>query len=195
MNAQSPWPERDDTLRALWAQGLPTLAIAERMGLTKGQVVGRAHRLNLEARPSPIKAPSKPRCLRSAAEPGHAPPIGPIRGDTLAALAKPEPVAPRRAVTVRALAVALPWRAVPIPPAKSCCWPMGEPRTEGFRFCEAAVELGRSYCETHHRRAYQPRKPILDRSEAQAEATKAYMARGAAIRGATVRAIHLMDVR
>lgn len=52
MNAQSPWPERDDTLRALWAQGLPTLAIAERMGLTKGQVVGRAHRLNLEARPS-----------------------------------------------------------------------------------------------------------------------------------------------
>jgi hypothetical protein len=33
--------------------------------------------------------------------------------------------------------------------SKPCCWPLGEPGTPGFRFCEAPGLPGRSYCEEH----------------------------------------------
>jgi GcrA cell cycle regulator len=47
----------DDRLRALWAQDDPRLStneIARQMNITKNAVVGRAHRLKLPARPSPL---------------------------------------------------------------------------------------------------------------------------------------------
>jgi GcrA cell cycle regulator len=47
-------PERDDELRPLWQAGLSGEEIAKRMGLTKNQVIGRAHRIGLAGRPSPI---------------------------------------------------------------------------------------------------------------------------------------------
>ena len=43
-------------LRALWDEGHSTAEIGWRMGLSKNAVVGKAHRLNLRARPSPICA-------------------------------------------------------------------------------------------------------------------------------------------
>ncbi len=42
-------------LQALWAEGHSTAEIGRRMGVTKNAVVGKAHRLSLEARPSPIR--------------------------------------------------------------------------------------------------------------------------------------------
>ena len=42
-------------LRALWAEGLSTAEIGRRMGISKNAVVGKAHRLNLPARASPIR--------------------------------------------------------------------------------------------------------------------------------------------
>ena len=59
------------TLRQLWSEGLSTAEIGRRMGISKSAVVGKAHRLNLAARPSPIRrvpgaAPS-PRPPRRAA--------------------------------------------------------------------------------------------------------------------------------
>ena len=42
-------------LRALWAEGLSTAEIGRRMAISKNAVVGKAHRLNLPARPSPIR--------------------------------------------------------------------------------------------------------------------------------------------
>ena len=50
------WPqEKDDLLRQLWLRGDTGTEIAQEMGITKNAVVGRAHRLRLPARPSPIK--------------------------------------------------------------------------------------------------------------------------------------------
>ncbi|MCZ8310928.1 MAG: hypothetical protein O9320_08740 [Magnetospirillum sp.] len=48
-------PEDDAILRAGWAAGRPVRAIAEEIGITKNAAMGRAHRLKLEGRPSPIK--------------------------------------------------------------------------------------------------------------------------------------------
>ena len=46
-------------LRVLWAEGLSTAAIGRRLNISKNAVVGKAHRLNLPARPSPIKSGGK----------------------------------------------------------------------------------------------------------------------------------------
>ena len=42
-------------LRDLWDQGLPTSQIGKLLGFTKNAVVGKAHRIGLERRPSPIR--------------------------------------------------------------------------------------------------------------------------------------------
>src|ERR1700722_16521920 len=42
-------------LRGLWAAGHSTAEIGRRLGVSKNAVVGKAHRLDLTARPSPIR--------------------------------------------------------------------------------------------------------------------------------------------
>jgi hypothetical protein len=55
MSGPSPWtPERDAQLTADWAAGFTTSQIGERMGIGKNSVIGRAHRLRLPSRGSPI---------------------------------------------------------------------------------------------------------------------------------------------
>ena len=44
------------TLRRLWADGMPSAQIGKVLHCSKNAIVGKAHRLNLEPRPSPIKA-------------------------------------------------------------------------------------------------------------------------------------------
>src|SRR5207342_1780903 len=56
INSEFEWT--DDTirkLRQLWSAGHSTAEIGRRMGISKNAVVGKAHRLDLPARPSPIR--------------------------------------------------------------------------------------------------------------------------------------------
>lgn len=53
--------ERIEELKDLWAEGLTTGEIGKRLGVSKNAVVGKAHRLGLKGRPSPIKRASQPR--------------------------------------------------------------------------------------------------------------------------------------
>ena len=50
-----------EQLGQLWRQGLSTAEIGRRLGLTKNAVVGKAHRLSLDPRPSPLKTPPRRR--------------------------------------------------------------------------------------------------------------------------------------
>jgi GcrA cell cycle regulator len=56
----------------------------------------------------------------------------------------PAPQAPPRAVMPPTLSR----RSV------SCCWPIGEPGTKTFRFCDDTSVGGKPYCEDHARLAY-----------------------------------------
>lgn len=48
--------ERIEQLKALWAKGRTASQIAEEIGgVNRNQVIGKAHRLDLPARPSPIR--------------------------------------------------------------------------------------------------------------------------------------------
>lgn len=47
--------ERVEELKRLWGEGLTTGEIGKALGVSKNAVVGKAHRLGLKGRPSPIK--------------------------------------------------------------------------------------------------------------------------------------------
>ncbi len=56
--------ERIDKLEKLWAKGLSASQIAGQIGdgVTRNAVIGKAHRLGLKSRPSPVKSdPKKPK--------------------------------------------------------------------------------------------------------------------------------------
>jgi GcrA cell cycle regulator len=50
-------PELIDRLIVLWDEGLPTAEIGRRLAISKNAVIGKAHRLALKPRPSPLKRP------------------------------------------------------------------------------------------------------------------------------------------
>lgn len=166
------WPEQTvSRLRILWTEGHSTAEIGRRLGLSKNAVVGKAHRLDLEARPSPIKG----RVTR-----GLAPPSIPRPKVTLPPLPSDAPPAKcdrkaqlwqdRIANQIAAIwkepapASVQPLVVPPPPPAQApiaftprtapCCWPMGHPKDNSFRFCDGPALRGRPYCGEHSKIAY-----------------------------------------
>ncbi|MCU0984750.1 MAG: GcrA cell cycle regulator [Acetobacteraceae bacterium] len=168
------WTEEAiSTLRVLWAEGLSTAEIGRRMGISKNAVVGKAHRLNLPARPSPIRrvpgqapAPRAPRMTPRPAMPRPMPMLPVQRPLGQQGFGGGQPAASQP----QAFHAPRPAQPAPAPrPAplrfgnSSCCWPIGEPGTAGFRFCTAAAIAGKPYCEEHAALAYVRAKP--DRRE------------------------------
>jgi len=65
--------ERIDTLRKMWEGGQTASQIAEELGgVSRNAVIGKAHRLGLQSRPSPVK-PNEPDKAAAAAAPAAAP--------------------------------------------------------------------------------------------------------------------------
>ncbi|WP_368414948.1 GcrA family cell cycle regulator [Falsiroseomonas sp.] len=142
--------EAIDRLRALWAEGHSTAEIGRRMGISKNAVVGKAHRLNLPARPSPIRR-------ETAADAPRQAPIRPVRAaGPISRSTLPQPAtAPLAPVATVAPAEPAVVRHFPrFSSAKSCCWPIGEPGQPGFRFCTSAALTGKPYCTEHAAVAY-----------------------------------------
>ncbi len=149
-------------LRALWDEGHSTAEIGRRLAISKNSVIGKAHRLDLPARPSPIRrepgGPRPPRPPRRLSGP-TLPPF-PVSRPRPATVAPPRPAvdSPAPAPLPRP---APPARPVALPPARpysgrvtACCWPIGEPGTPSFRFCDADAIPGKPYCGTHAQIAY-----------------------------------------
>jgi len=43
---------------------------------------------------------------------------------------------------------------------EECCWPIGEPGSRGFRYCDAPTEPGRPYCSEHFNLSRLSRKTL-----------------------------------
>jgi len=127
-------------LRALWAEGLSTAEIGRRLNISKNAVVGKAHRLSLPPRPSPIRRAEGDAPARAVA-PKRA--QGPTLPPLAASMASPVP-------GLRAI--------IPAPKqsqrATPCSWPIGEPGRPSFHFCNDASVTGKPYCEAHAAIAY-----------------------------------------
>ncbi|WP_010546096.1 GcrA family cell cycle regulator, partial [Sphingomonas elodea] len=62
--------ERIETLKKMWDSGLTATQIAEELGgVSRNAVIGKAHRLGLPSRPSPVKANEAKAAAAAAAAP------------------------------------------------------------------------------------------------------------------------------
>ncbi len=88
--------QRIDQLKTLWEKGLTASQIADELGgVSRNAVIGKAHRLGLKSRPSPVKAnepDKKAASKKSTPAPAKLMAAAPVRPRPAAAAA---PVAPR----------------------------------------------------------------------------------------------------
>jgi GcrA cell cycle regulator len=127
--------EKIAKLKKLWSEGLTTGEIGKRLGVSKNAVVGKAHRLGLKGRPSPIKR-QEPAAAGAAPSSGSSSSSG---HTTASAAPKKEPV---KIFTLTDLN------------HNTCRWPIGDPKHEDFRFCGKQVYPGKPYCLDHCAQAY-----------------------------------------
>ena len=139
----SPWTEdRMARLTELWQAGLSASRIGEKMELSKNAIVGKAHRLGLKSRPSPINYSGRVATPRKAA-------LSRATEKTEATVIDAPPVA----------------QPVMPPSRRACLYIEGE-KGRDFEFyadaprCAAAPKPGSPYCSAHNARCHikwQPR--------------------------------------
>ena len=135
------WPDQTIAdLLALWEEGLSASTIGRRIGKSKNAVIGKAHRLGLPSRPTPIQPPAPP---------------------------KPQPVRVKRTSLPSLPSVAAaPVVHIPSPrPSRmareTCRWVLSAPGERPLLFCEdAAVSYNKPYCAAHCALAYVPHKRV-----------------------------------
>ena len=145
-------------LRELWDQGLPTAQIGKLLGFTKNAVVGKAHRIGLERRPSPIR--------RTAAKPDRKKarsPIIPILNFENSKISKniESDEIPKPAKNFQPIIKNLYNTNV----KRGCEWPEGHPDETDFKFCGKDRFEDKPYCINHCAVAY----VIPEKEEAEKE--------------------------
>lgn len=164
----SEWPpEMVEELKRLWGEGLLTAEIGKQLGVSKSAVTGKAHRLKLDPRPSPIKRELTARALagRMARDLAvRAPQVRPaLRRD--AATPSDHAMAQRKADKMKLAAPAAfvpdPAQAIDTCAIRSRCafplWGYNEKPTG--RYCGHPVTSPESpYCEPHAARCFNGRR-------------------------------------
>ena len=127
--------EKTAKLRTLWAQGISATQIGKRLGISKNSVVGRAHRIGLPGRPSPIKQGGKHADRREDYIRRKCSQVA-VQGIVTAPATQDTPEQPK------------PSRARSEP----CSWVEG--KAGAWRYCDEPSEPGRVYCDDHCAVAY-----------------------------------------
>lgn len=147
--------DRVELLKKLWGEGRTAAEIAGELGgVTRNAVIGKAHRLKLSGRASPIQQNKKP--ANSSVKPVKA---------AVKAMPKPAPVAEKKSVSFVAPVVTdeilesdKNRKRVSLMdlPQNGCRWPIGDPRDKDFGFCGCKKsDPSSAYCDEHAAVAYQ----------------------------------------
>ena len=126
MENNSVWnDEKLNKLKSLWDMGLPITKIGLELGVSRNAIAGKAHRLGLPKRNSPISKSGDPRKNQNKAD---------TQTD--------------KELPLKLLLRDVEWSR------NRCCWPIGDPKLPGFSFCGTSIVPGRPYCEEHSILAY-----------------------------------------
>ena len=147
-------PEKVEKLKELWSKGHTASQISEMLGnTTRNAVIGKAHRLNLEAR-APSKHSSSP-------------------GKTVNKFVKKTSQQMSRKSKFQSILLDKNFEAEK--PTKledltdtTCKWPIGHPDEESFYFCGRTPENEFPYCKLHVLYAFQPKgqkEDLLDKED------------------------------
>ena len=127
--------ERVVLLKKLWGEGKTAAEIAKALGgVTRNAVIGKAHRLKLSNRISPIQ--------QNERKEDRVPEI-------------------KKAIKTKPIIMAKPanmsFKSLKMIELKErmCRWPSGDPKDEDFSFCGCTSEPGLPYCNEHAKMAYQ----------------------------------------
>ena len=126
MDNISVWDEQKlNKLRKLWDEGLPITKIGIEIGVSRNAIAGKAHRLGLPKRNSPISKSGDPRKNQETSSKDIT-----------------------KQLPLKILLRDVEWSR------NRCCWPIGDPKLPGFSFCGTSIIPGRPYCEEHSNLAY-----------------------------------------
>ena len=146
--------EKIKKLKELWTKGHTASQIANTLGdTTRNAVIGKAHRLNLEARATSSRN------------------INPGKKDANPVKRNSQPISRKS----RFKSILLDKNFEPEKPTslenlteKTCKWPIGHPDEENFYFCGRTPEVDFPYCKLHVLFAFQPKgqkEDLLDKDE------------------------------
>ena len=135
--------EKVQKLKDLWTKGHTASQIAEALGeTTRNAVIGKAHRLNLEAR-----APSKNSgaSISRESKPSRRGPALTSRKAKFQSILLDKNFEPENPKSLENLT------------DETCKWPIGHPNEEKFYFCGRKPEGEFPYCKLHVLYAFQPK--------------------------------------
>ena len=149
--------EKVEKLKALWSKGHTASQIAQILGdTTRNAVIGKAHRLNLEAR-----APSKQTSSNQVNNKSNiktskrsAQPMS--RKQKFKSILLDKNFEKENPKTLEELT------------EKTCKWPIGHPNEETFYFCGRKPETDFPYCKLHVLYAFQPKgqkEDLIDKND------------------------------
>ena len=126
MENNTVWNEKNlERLKKLWDEGLPITKIGLELGVSRNSIAGKAHRLGLPKRNSPISKSGEPRKNKITSN-----------------------FETSKELPLKILLREVEWSR------NRCCWPIGDPKLPGFSFCGTSIMPGRPYCEEHSNLAY-----------------------------------------
>ena len=112
-------------LEDLWMQGHPISKIGEMLGVSRNSVAGKAHRMGLPKRNSPISSTKKQN-------------LSGINDNQII----------NKVIPLKIKLREVQWSRT------KCCWPKGDPKLNDFKFCGKDIYPGRPYCDKHSLLAY-----------------------------------------
>ena len=136
--------EKVEKLKELWTKGHTASQIANALGdTTRNAVIGKAHRLNLEARaPSKQSGTTVTKENKPVRRGGPAPSSRKAKFQSILLDKSFEPENPKSLEELT---------------DTTCKWPIGHPNEEKFYFCGRKPESDFPYCKLHVLYAFQPK--------------------------------------
>jgi len=149
------WTEKKvEKLKNLWSKGHTASQIAEALGdTTRNAVIGKAHRLNLEARAASKKSSQSSTTDNRPSRRGSTPTSRKAKFQSILLDKNFEPENPKSLEELT---------------DTTCKWPIGHPNEEKFYFCGRKPEGEFPYCKLHVLYAFQPKgtkEEILDKED------------------------------